>query len=89
MQSHIRLVLMTGCVALSSSPWLRGEPRIPFRKGFPSRRASSWKNVASCVAVKPSKNLAISGERRSYTSYPDAHNVSPPVSGRVWILSIA
>ncbi len=44
------------------------------RNGLPRRRPSSMKNLASCVAVKPSRKAAISGDRRSKISYPEAHN---------------
>lgn len=61
----LRLVRTTGCTAVSSSPEFNGEPRIPFRIGFPNLLASSWKNVASCVAVNVSRNAAICGDNRS------------------------
>ena len=44
------------------------------RKGLPNRAASSWKNLASCVAVRPSRNCCIAGESLSYTSYPEAQS---------------
>lgn len=61
----LRFVRMTGCTAVRPSPWFRGFPLMLFLKGLPSRSASWRKNLASCVAVKPSSIFCIGGDSLS------------------------
>jgi len=74
-------------------PSFSGEPRKPLRNGLSSLSASSWKNLASCVAVKPSRKSCIWDDKRSYNSYPEAHiweivSRSCPTTGKETTCSI-
>lgn len=64
-KQNSRFVRITGCTAVNASPWFNGLPLTPFRNGLPNRAASSKKNLASCVAVKPSNMVRKGGDNRS------------------------